>query len=116
MAGQQDLSSDTARSCRQPADHKPNARCRTRPTRHTSGTAGSGKRIRKTWPTPCRGAAWRQDALPALRKGACGRRRRRRSGRRGEEQWEQGTKGGTVRTAPATSTSRVRSEATRTPS
>jgi integrase len=57
-----------ARGCKQPADHKPNARCNPSFQAHVWDRR-TGKRLRKTFPTLAAARTWRQDAVPALRKG-----------------------------------------------
>jgi integrase len=84
-----------ARSCTQPADHKPNARCTPSFQAHCWDRR-EGKRIRKTFATLGAAKAWRQDMLPALRKGTV-RAPSQTTLRAAWDQWLAGAKDGTIR-------------------
>jgi integrase len=83
-----------ARSCTQPADHAPNARCTPSFQAHVWDRR-SGKRIRKTFPTLAAARVWRQDAVPALRKGTM-RAPSSTTLRAAWDAWLAGAKAGTI--------------------
>jgi integrase len=85
-----------ARSCTQPADHKPNAR-RTPTYQAHVWDRRERKRIRKTFATVAAAKTWRQDALPALRKGTM-RATTQITLRAAWEVWEGGARDATIRT------------------
>jgi integrase len=91
------------RGCKQPADHKPNAQCAPAYQAHLwdrrfvdPETGARGKRIRKTFPTLAAAKAWRQDALPALRKGTM-RAPSQTTVRAAWDTWEAGARDGSIR-------------------
>lgn len=93
-----------ARSCATQTDA--DATCSCKPTyqahvfdrRHVDPETGKhGKRIRKTFPTLAAAKAWRQDALPELRRGTM-RAPTPTTIRQAWEAWLEGAKNGTVRT------------------
>lgn len=85
-----------ARSCTQPTDHAPNARCTPTYQAHVWDKR-TEKRIRKSFPTLAAAKVWRQDAVPALRKGTM-RAPSQTTLREAWERWETGAMDGTVRT------------------
>jgi integrase len=85
-----------ARSCAQPIDHAPNARCTPTYQAHV-WIAREKKRKRKTFSTLAAAKEWRQDALPAIRKGTM-RGPSQTTLRQAWDAWEVGAKDGTVRT------------------
>jgi len=85
-----------ARSCAQPADHKPNARCTPTYQAHIWDRREE-KRIRKTFDTLAAARVWRQDAVPALRRGTM-RAPTQTTLRAAWDAWLAGAKDGTVRT------------------
>ena len=46
-----------------------------------------GKKMRQTFPTKAAAVAWRETSAPAVRRGACARRLRRRSARQPSAGW-----------------------------
>lgn len=85
-----------ARSCTQPNEHAPNARCTPTFQAHV-WIAREKKRKRKTFATLAAAKEWRQDALPAIRRGTM-RGPSQTTLRQAWEAWEIGAKDGTVRT------------------
>jgi integrase len=85
-----------ARSC--PVLHDRDARCACKPAyqAHTWDRR-SKRRIRKTFPTLAAAKAWRQDALPELRRGTM-RAPTQTTVRRAWEDWLASAKEGTIRT------------------
>jgi integrase len=84
-----------ARSCTRPPDHKPNKDC-TPSFQANVWDRREGKRIRKTFPTLAAARVWRQDAVPALRKGTM-RAPTQTTLRVAWQEWEQGAKAGAIR-------------------
>jgi integrase len=85
-----------ARNC--PAKQNHEAACRCKPTYQAHvWDKREEKRIRKTFPTLAAAKLWRQDAVPALRKGTM-RAPTQTTLRAAWETWEQGAKDGTIRT------------------
>jgi integrase len=85
-----------ARSC--PAHHDAEARCGCTPTYQAHvWIAREGKRKRKTFSKLAEAKTWRQDALPAIRRGTM-RAPSTMTLRQAWEAWEAGAKNGTIRT------------------
>ena len=83
------------RSC--PAHGDRDSACKCHPTFQAHvWDRREGKRIRKTFPTRAAALAWRQDAVPALRKGTM-RAPSQLTLRAAWETWQQGAKDGTIR-------------------
>jgi len=90
-----------SRSCPAHAEAEEAAReavCKCKPTYQAHvWDRREGKRIRKTFPTLAAAKVWRQDAVPAIRKGTM-RAPTQQTLRGAWEAWEAGAKDGTVRT------------------
>lgn len=85
-----------ARSC--PAANERDAACRCKPTYQAHvWDRRAGKRIRKTFPTLAAAKVWRQDSVPALRRGTM-RAPSQTTLRQAWEAWLTGVQDGTIRT------------------
>ncbi|MGH2934981.1 MAG: tyrosine-type recombinase/integrase [Gaiellaceae bacterium] len=84
------------RGCTLPADHRPNAKCMPTYQAHVWDRRAR-KRIRKTFPTLSAARAWRQEAVPAIRRGTL-RAPSQTTLRQAWETWLAGAKEGTIRT------------------
>ena len=88
----------TIRHSRECAKQPKGSRCLCIPTYQAHvWSARENKRIRKTFPTISAAKAWRQDALPELRRGTM-RAPTQTTLRQAWETWQAGAKDGTVRT------------------